>query len=83
MTAWALNNLGRVYADSGNKEHARECYQEALEIFREEKDRNGEGATLNNLGWVYSAWEQREQEKEYFKQALSIFREVGDLKGAR
>ncbi len=70
--------LGRAYEVLGQKKRAIGYYEQALEIHREVKDRQGEGATLNNLGLVYDALGKKPEALAYYEQALSILREVGD-----
>ena len=48
-------------------------------IFREARDRYGEGHVLANLGLAYSGLQQFEQAIAYYRDALVHFREVGDL----
>jgi len=73
--------LGRAYEVLGQKKQAIGYYKQALEIHREVKDREGEGAMLNNLGLVYNALGKKQEALSYFEQALSILREVGDRGG--
>jgi len=44
-----LNNLGTSYQNVGQHENAIDYFEQALVIFREVKDSNGEAAILNNL----------------------------------
>ena len=47
-------------------------------IFREIKDRRGEGHTLGNLGVQYYRLGQSQQAIEYHQQALAIARKIKD-----
>ncbi len=73
--------LGRTYEVLGQKKQAIGYYEQALEIDKKEKNRQGEGAMLNNLGLVYSALGKQQEALSYYEQALAIFREVGDRGG--
>ena len=53
-------------------------YTEALNIFREIKDRVEEGVTLNNLGAVYSTLGNLKEALRCYEEALNIFKEIGD-----
>ncbi|HEV2583038.1 MAG TPA: tetratricopeptide repeat protein, partial [Ktedonobacteraceae bacterium] len=77
----ALNNLGGVYDDLGQKQKALGYYEQALAIYREVGDRGGEGATLNNLGEFNRTSGQKQEALGYYEQALAIRREVGDRGG--
>ena len=57
-------NLGRVYLNRGQSEKAIATTESAVTIFREAKDRSGEGLALNNLGIVYSRLGQSEKALE-------------------
>ena len=71
-------NLGAVYRTVGQMEQARTHLERALNMCREEGNREGESWALNNLGRVYSIVGKRQQAREYFEQALQICRELED-----
>jgi len=48
MEAYALSNLGPVYAEIGKMRHAMECYDQHIELARDLGDRAGEAAALWN-----------------------------------
>jgi len=50
-------------------------------IYREIRDRRGEGAGLGNLGSAYSDLGQVEKAIEYYEQALVIAKEIGNRQG--
>jgi len=52
-----------------------------LSIFREIRDRGGEGSTLNNLGRVLNDLGQHAKAQEYYEQALDMFRETNNRRG--
>src|SRR6185436_15297747 len=51
--AFALNGLGIIYEDMGERKRAMENYQMTLDFSRESKDRLLEARTLGNLGWAH------------------------------
>jgi len=48
--ALSLNNLGKVYQDSGQFVRAVECFEQALQIRREIGDLVGVAVSLKRLG---------------------------------
>jgi len=56
-------------------------WEQALLIYREIKDHNGEGNSLGNLGNTYFRLGQYKKAIEYFQQSLEIFKQIGDRKG--
>ncbi|CAK0775775.1 hypothetical protein CCP4SC76_6090003 [Gammaproteobacteria bacterium] len=61
--------------------HALEHYQQALAIYREIGNRQGEGANLTGIGSVYLHLYQYSEALEYHQQGLAIHREIGDREG--
>ncbi|WP_333242584.1 MULTISPECIES: tetratricopeptide repeat protein, partial [unclassified Microcoleus] len=59
-------------------EAAMESYQQALIIYREIKDRQGEGRALGHLGTAYSYLGDYAKAIEYIQQQLTISREIKD-----
>jgi tetratricopeptide (TPR) repeat protein len=62
---------------------AFQSWQQALTIYRELKDRKGEGVSLGNLGVVYSALGNYAKAIEFYEQRLAIAREIKDREGER
>ena len=79
--ALALNDIGRAYADMGNRKRRWSIYDQALPIWRETGNRRGEAMTLNNIGRDYSDLGEPDKALEFDYQALSIWREVEDRRG--
>jgi len=77
----SAGNLGSAYRNMGQVQKAISCYEQALAIAREEKDRQGEGASLGNLGNCYRSLGQTARAIEYYERALAIAREIGDRRG--
>jgi CHAT domain-containing protein/Flp pilus assembly protein TadD len=57
---------------------ALQSWQQALQIYREIKDRQGEGAALGNLGIAYRNLGDYKKAIEYHQQFLAIAREIKD-----
>ncbi|MFN6468893.1 MAG: CHAT domain-containing protein [Nostoc sp. SerVER01] len=57
---------------------AIQSWQQALIVYRELKDRRGEGQTLGNLGLAYRATGEYSKAINYQQQALTIFQELKD-----
>ncbi len=77
--ALTLNNIGRVYADQGQKEKALEFYYQALPIWREVENPRGEAGTLTNIGLAYDNLAQKEKVLPNEMAALSLARAAADL----
>ncbi|WP_088240416.1 CHAT domain-containing protein, partial [Calothrix rhizosoleniae] len=73
-----LLNQGSKNWYSSQYKAALQSYQQALKIYRNIKDRRGEGRALNGLGWAYTSLGNQKQAIEYFQQSLSITRDLGD-----
>lgn len=71
------SDLGDIYKAFGRIPQALENLEQALDIYKEKRDRR-ENWVLNNLGRVYSMRGQIEQAKQYFEEALVISRQKGD-----
>jgi CHAT domain-containing protein len=56
-------------------------WQQALQMYREIKDRDGEGSALGNLGFAYLSLGNYAKAIEYGHQSLAIVREVKDRRG--
>ncbi|VXD13575.1 hypothetical protein PL8927_270041 [Planktothrix serta PCC 8927] len=74
--------------DQGLEEYYRSQYrqalqswQQALTIYQEIGDRQGEGNALNRLGLAYGSLGQNQQAIDYHQQALTIYQEIGDRSG--
>ncbi|MDQ3042380.1 MAG: CHAT domain-containing protein, partial [Acidobacteriota bacterium] len=69
------------YYSLSRHEKAIECYEQALAIAREVKNRFGEGNALDNLSNIYSSLSNNEKAIEYLGQALTIYREIKNRAG--
>jgi len=81
LSAKIIYGQGNVYSTTGHYQKAINCFDRALDSFREFKDRQGEGHTLGSLGMVYFRLCQFIRAIEYYEQALVIAREIKDKRG--
>jgi len=73
-----LFQQGREQVQPSQFEAAFKSFQQALIIYREIKDRQGEGKALGNLGGVYISLGDYAKGIEYEQQWLAIAREIKD-----
>ena len=74
-------DLGESYRMTGATKAAVEHYQQALAIFRETGNRDGEAASLVGLAGSYATLGQTTAAIEHHQQALAIYRETGNRDG--
>ncbi|BAY88912.1 MULTISPECIES: CHAT domain-containing protein [unclassified Tolypothrix] len=79
--AYKLFKEGSQQYDASQLEAALQSWQQALIIFREINNRQGEGAVLGNLGLVYYDLGDYQKAIEYHQQSLAIAVEVKDRQG--
>ncbi|MEG5036341.1 tetratricopeptide repeat protein [Microcoleus sp. AT3-D2] len=79
--ATTLNNIGLAYKDLGEKQKAKEYFNQALPLFRAMGDRAKEATTLTNIGLVYSDLGEKQTALDYYKQALDLRQKAGDRRG--
>ncbi|MFF5704666.1 ATP-binding protein [Streptomyces sp. NPDC012794] len=72
-----LYDLGLAYVGAGRSDEAMPLLTQALELFRENSLRMGEGKALNTLGSVHMAANRWAEAERTLKAALHIFREQG------
>jgi tetratricopeptide (TPR) repeat protein/DNA-binding winged helix-turn-helix (wHTH) protein len=68
----ALSNLGWAYYDLAQFETAIDYWHEALQVFRNNADQNGEGDVLGGLGWVSYLRGDYTVAADYFHQAWNL-----------
>jgi CHAT domain-containing protein/uncharacterized protein HemY len=76
-----LFNQGNELFQSSQFTAALQSWQQALQIYREIKDRQGEGAALGNLGNAYNSLGDYQKAIEFYQQRLAIAREIQDRNG--
>jgi tetratricopeptide (TPR) repeat protein len=67
-----LNSLGSVYFDLGERQKALEYFNQALMLFRAEKQRWYEAITLSSIGNLYFNSGETQLSLDSYKQALAI-----------
>jgi CHAT domain-containing protein/tetratricopeptide (TPR) repeat protein len=77
----ALNGLGLVYDTWADADAALDKYNQALELFRANKNGRGEADVLDNLGWTHAFLGDERQALNYFTQALTIRERLNEPKG--
>ena len=76
-----LLEQGIQQAQHSQYQAAIQSWQQALAIYQQIKDRNGEAISLNNLGNAYNYLGQYPKAIEFHQQSLAISREIGDRDG--
>ncbi|NJK67188.1 MAG: tetratricopeptide repeat protein [Microcoleus sp. SU_5_3] len=79
--AHTLCGLGWDLLSSGESEKAIETYEQAIAIFRELGDRQGEANALNGLGVANANLGNYPQAESYYREALNIHREFKNCDG--
>ncbi|MGH3721510.1 MAG: tetratricopeptide repeat protein [Pseudonocardiaceae bacterium] len=72
-----LRSLGFTYVKTNQMTGSLECHEEALAIWRELGDQQGEAASLNAIGMAYLRWRQLGAAETHFKQARAVFQKIG------
>ncbi|HEY9296559.1 MAG TPA: tetratricopeptide repeat protein, partial [Phormidium sp.] len=83
VEAETLIKTGLQQLENNQAEAAIKSFQQALTIYQEIKDHQGEGETLKNLGNAYFAAKNNTKALEFYQQSLTIAREIKsrDLEG--
>jgi CHAT domain-containing protein/tetratricopeptide (TPR) repeat protein len=76
-----LSKEGRELSKVNKYKEALQAWEQALQIYREIKNTNGERISLNNLGTAYQSLGQYQKAIEYYQQSLLIAKKIGDRKG--
>jgi tetratricopeptide (TPR) repeat protein len=79
--AAVLANVGSAQLALGQHDAARGSWDQALALYRERKDRAGEGTVLNNLGALWESAKDRAQACAAYEQALAASRDADDRRG--
>jgi CHAT domain-containing protein/tetratricopeptide (TPR) repeat protein len=79
--AMALNALGRVHDNLGERDKAFDYFSQTLTLRRELKDRAGEAGSLSSLAGIHNSRGERQKALELHGQALEIRRELKDRRG--
>jgi CHAT domain-containing protein/Tfp pilus assembly protein PilF len=76
-----LDNIGGALGRLGRHEDALHSFQEALVLFRKQKNPGGEGRTLDNIGFTLRALHRFPEALRHFEQALPLRRQANDWRG--
>ncbi|TVL98372.1 MAG: hypothetical protein CV087_21380 [Candidatus Brocadia sp. WS118] len=78
---WSYNAMGISYSDIGKFSVARDYFEKALAIGRQEEDRSLQASGLSNLGSAYRGLGDARGAIGYYEQVLAIMHEIGDRQG--
>jgi serine phosphatase RsbU (regulator of sigma subunit) len=79
LEAAALGNMASVLADQGNYQEAIKKHHEALRLFRDLNDKQGETITLTNLGDSYRETGKTDSSIFYYLKSQVLSEELGSL----
>jgi class 3 adenylate cyclase len=79
--AYALNNIGIIYALQGNYDKVLEYFSRTLELSKEIDDKKGVASSLNNIGLVYEEVGDYDKALEYHRKSLKIKEDLGNKNG--
>ena len=78
MQIMALDRAGRLSRIAGRYEDAMWCFDQALQYYRQRKERAGEVSMLNNLSAVYSDTGDFVKAEQTLKEALPLSQSLGN-----
>jgi CHAT domain-containing protein/Tfp pilus assembly protein PilF len=76
--AWALDTLGRVHNEFGDRKKAVELFKQSLAIRKQNNDIPGTIVTLNNLAIVHQAIGDPRKSLDYLTQIRDLLKDLGD-----
>ena len=76
--AMALETLGHVHSEFGDRKKAVELFTQALSIRKQINDRPGTIVALNNLAIVYQSMGDPRQSLEFLLQMRELIKDLGD-----
>jgi tetratricopeptide (TPR) repeat protein len=79
--AAVLANVGSAQLALGRRDAARATWDQSLALYRDLRDRAGEGTVLNNLGALWESAKDRAQACASYEQAMAASREADDRRG--
>ena len=78
VQAWALDTLGRVHNEFGDRKKAVELFTQALAIRKQLNDRPGTIVTLNNLAIVHQAMGDPRKSLQFLTETRDLLKDLGD-----
>ena len=79
VEAWALEILGKVYGEFGDKNKGLEYFNQALVLRRKIKDRTGEISTLNLIATAYKYIGEAQKALNVYEESNTLLNELTDL----
>ena len=76
-----LNNMGVAYLALSQPAKAIDFFQQALPLYRQEGNTDGQASILTNLGNAYNALSQPAKAIDFSQQALPLYRQEGNTDG--
>jgi tetratricopeptide (TPR) repeat protein len=76
-----LGNLGLVYSETGDADHAEKCFNEALVLATENGDPKQQASQLGNLGMLHAQRGQFEQAITHLEKCQKIMVSLDDKQG--
>ncbi|NER47539.1 MAG: CHAT domain-containing protein [Symploca sp. SIO1A3] len=76
-----LFQQGKQQYDNSQFQTAIQSWQQALTIYQEISDRQGEAKSLNRLGSAYNSLEEYQKAIDSYQQSVEIFQQIGYLWG--
>jgi len=76
-----LVSLGSLQLQAGDTQKAEDYFNQALQIWHQVGNRNGEALALNDIGRAYGDLRHPQKALELFNHALPIWREAGNRRG--
>ncbi|MDZ8034431.1 CHAT domain-containing protein [Nostoc sp. DedSLP04] len=81
IEAGKLLQQGNQQVQRSQYQAAIQSWQQALAIYQELRDFNGQASSLMSLGIAYDSLGQYPNAINFYQQSLTIFRNIGDYKG--
>lgn len=81
MDADRLATQGSQLFRTNRYPEALQAYEQALQIYRELRDRSAESVMLNNIGLSHFRQRQYQKAIDFYQQSLVIKQQIGDRKG--
>jgi tetratricopeptide (TPR) repeat protein len=79
--ALVAGNLGLIYGNKGQFDHAEEMHLRALAIYKELRDELGVASQYGNLGAVYHRQNELDRAENMHKKSLAIVKTLDDKRG--
>jgi signal transduction histidine kinase/ActR/RegA family two-component response regulator len=80
-TAGSLNNIGLLYKEINDPDHALEYFDRALAIYKETADTNGQALTSGNMSMLLQKKGEYDRAIELGKTSMELFDITHDTKG--